>query len=348
MAIVVRRVRLDSDQEDLIGFLQANLPSIPHGRRFRWVYHENPDGRAWSWFACDTTARRIAGVASLFPRSMWVGSSPRTCGQVGDFAIDARYRSLGPAVLLQRATFEPVDEGILSFCYDCPPHGAGMSTFRRLGMKANCAMWRYARPLRVDRQVEKRIGRRFWTGPVVAAGNLLLRVRLLAGHSSYGLEIVEHTGRFDEEFSKLDEKLAMKAHPSIRGRRQAAILNWRYRDDPLQDYCVLTARAAGELVGFLVISKGAQDATITDVRGLPEVAESLLEAAVQYCNRCSIQTVCAVLSDENELAHTLREAAFRVRSTSCHIVAYSGHSTVEPELSSGALHWQFQKSEIVA
>jgi len=348
MAIVVRRVRLDSDQEDMIGFLQANLLSIPHGRRFRWVYHENPDGQAWSWFACDTATRRIVGVASLFPRSMWVGSTARICGQVGDFAIDAGHRSLGPAVLLQRATFEPVDEGLLAFCYDCPPHDAGMSTFRRLGMKANCAMWRYARPLRVDRQVEKRIGKGFWTGPVAFAGNLLLRVRLRAQDSLRLFEIAEHTGRFDEEFSKLDEKLARKTPPSIRGRRQAALLNWRYRDDPLQEYCVLTARAAGELAGFLVISKGAQDATIVDVQGLPELAEALLEAAVEYCNRCSFQTVSAVLSDGNELAHTLRAAAFRPRSTSCHIVAYSGHSTREPELSSGALHWQFQKSEIMA
>ena len=81
-------------------------------------------------------------------------------GQVGGFAVDASYRSFGPAVLMQRTTFEPVDSGAVTFCYDSPPHDRGMSTFVRLGMRPNCEVTRYALALRSDEFLQKRLGKK--------------------------------------------------------------------------------------------------------------------------------------------------------------------------------------------
>src|SRR5271165_1912224 len=97
-------------------------------------------------------------MASLFPRKMYVDGKPMVAGQVMHFVVDASHRSLGPAVLLQRATFDPVNSGALDFCYDCPPHDQGMSTFVRLGMRSNCEVIRYALLLRSDEYLAKRIG----------------------------------------------------------------------------------------------------------------------------------------------------------------------------------------------
>lgn len=95
----------------------------------------------------------------MFPRSMWVGGQLKMCGQVGDFAISAGHRSLGPALLLQRATFEPVDSRSCPSANDCPrPRSAAMATFSRLGVQPNCAVARYVLPLRVDGQFRKRLG----------------------------------------------------------------------------------------------------------------------------------------------------------------------------------------------
>jgi len=88
---------------------------------------------------------------------MWINGSMQLCGQVGDFAINVTHRSLGPALLLQRTTFTPVDQEQLTLCYDCPPHERGLSTFRRLKMSANCQMHRYARASPGDRLIEKRL-----------------------------------------------------------------------------------------------------------------------------------------------------------------------------------------------
>jgi hypothetical protein len=246
----------------LLNFLQANLPALPHQRRFDWLYRSNPDGLAWSWFVCADSGE-VVGAASLFPRSMWIGDRQERCAQVGDFAISVKHRSLGPALLLQRATFSPVDLGEIAFCYDCPPHDAGMSTFRRLGMEPNCRIDRYAVPLRVDHRLKKRFGAA--SKVPVAVGNVILRLhqRPALRLRSKGLVIEEHAGSFGDEFSFLDG--AVKKVDVIRGQRSAAHLNWRYRQDPLQQYHVLTARRGGELVAFMIQFASSRAVTICSV-----------------------------------------------------------------------------------
>ena len=155
MTIRIRPVDLDREPEELLGVLDRNLPDLPHARRFKWIYRDCHLGPAWSWLLWDSESREPVGVASLFRRAVWRAGKVEVCGQVGDFAIDPSHRSLGPALMLQRATFGPVDSGHLALCYDCPPNARGMSTFRRLRMASSATMQRHTRLLRTDRQIAR-------------------------------------------------------------------------------------------------------------------------------------------------------------------------------------------------
>jgi hypothetical protein len=347
MSISVRPVHHESENQEFLTILQTNLPSLPHERRFKWLYRDNPDGPAWSWFAFQGTPSQVIGVTSVFPRSMWVGGALQLCGQVGDFAVSASHRSLGPALLLQRATFGPVDHGELAFCYDCPPHPAGMSTFRRLGIRPNCKVHRYALPLRVDNQLRKRLG----AAAVVpaAAGNLLLRLHRLSARKprARNLEISVHQAAFGEEFSKLD---AAEQRPNaIRGRRSAAHLNWRYKQDPLQQYEVLTARRKGELIAFAVLRLTAEVVTIVDLFGteLHDTAFSLLTAIVDRFER-SHQTVEAFLSEGSELVAYFLKMRFQLRSEAAQVVAYARPQSEMSGFLEKSPIWSFSQAEIGA
>jgi hypothetical protein len=346
MTISVRPVHQELENQQFLTILQKNLPTLPHERRYKWLYLDNPDGRAWSWFALQGTPNHVIGVTSVFPRSMWVGGELQMCGQVGDFAVSASYRSLGPALLLQRATFDPVNQGELAFCYDCPPHQAGMSTFRRLGLRPNCKVYRYALPMRVDSRLRKRLGAA--SVVPIAAGNLLLRLRRLSAmkSSARGLEVSVHTTAFGEEFSKLDA--AVKDTKVIRGRRSAAHLNWRYREDPLQQYEVLTARRKGELIAFAVLRATSEVVTIVDLFGmqLHEAAFALLAAIVQRFER-SHQTVEAFLSEGSELVAYLR-MRFRQRSEAAQVVAYAKPQSEISAFLQASPIWAFSQAEIRA
>jgi len=345
MKISVRLVDHESDKQELLGILQTNLSALPHERRFRWLYGANPDGPAWSWFAFQDSPKRVIGVTSVFPRAMGVGEVMKVCGQVGDFAVSASHRSLGPALLLQRATFDPVDRGQIALCYDCPPHHAGMSTFRRLGIRPNCAVHRYALPLRLDARLSRRFGS-LSVVPVVV-GNLLLRLHRSSNlrRRSTGLEVADHIGAFGEEFSKLDE--TVRRVNTIRGCRDATHLNWRYRQDPLQEYGVLTARRKGELAAFVIFQKTAEVVTIVDLFGFHETVAVLLTALVERYQRTH-QSVEVFLSERSELISYFLKMNFRLRSEAAQVVAYA-----KPQgLVSGFLkenpRWDFQQAELRA
>jgi hypothetical protein len=348
MSVKVRPVSLDSERNTLISLLERNLPDLPHARRFEWLYYKNPAGKAWSWFAIEESLPTPIGVASVVPRFMWIGESLQLCGQVVDFAIDAGYRSLGPAVLLQKATFDPVNRGLLVFCYDCPPDDRGMSTFRRMGMEANCRMRRFARPLRVDRRLAEKLSSKKLAAAIAVAGNFVLRNVPTRRHSASGIELSVHEGRFGTEFTELDRNV--KGKDLIRNRRSAEDLNWRFRDDPLNRYEVLTARRGGELVGYIIVSVRDQDAYVIDLfgRSLAEIGPSLLDASVEHIRAKKIQSVHALCADESEMCSLLRSRHFSCREISARIVAYAKVEAEAPAFLRGRANWSFTRMDLMA
>jgi hypothetical protein len=321
--LVVRAADPGSERETLLEILERNLVQLSHRRRFDWLYRDNPAGPPWAWFAWDTRTARPVGTAAVFPRAIWIGDRLARCGQVGDFAVDATHRSLGPAVMLQRATLEPVDDGLLAFCYDCPPHDRGMAPFLRLGLAATRHTHRYAALLRAEREVRKRISRSPAMRPLTLLANAALAVHGRRRTVASGLEIAEHAGRFGEEFTALDREVR---DPSlVRSRRHAEDLDWRYRDDPLHEHHVLTARRNDRLVGFVALRMAAEDAHVLDLFGHlgGGVATALLDAAADHARRRHAQTLQALLGESHDLPDAWRRAGFRARSAGPRIVAYT-------------------------
>jgi hypothetical protein len=353
MTVVVRPVHLEADKEELLGLLQRNLRVQVHpqhdARRFEWLYRGNPAGMAWSWFAYEKATNKNVGVASVFPRAMWVGGKVMRCGLVGDFAVDASHRSMGPALMLQRATFEPVQRGELAFCYDCPPHARGMSLFHRLGMDADCQIHRYARLLRTDRQLGRYLGWGRLAASLVGLGNLLLALWSGRSHKVPGLDIALHEGRFGEEFSALDQQVG--GRDPIRARRTAEDLNWRYRDDPLRSYQAWTARRGGELAGFAIFSLSAQDARLMDLFGIGTLAVSLslLEVSVEQLRRqAAVQTLQAFVTEPSDVTTVLHKARFRYRSEAGQVVAYAPSDTDVYTLLTQRPVWALRSADISA
>jgi hypothetical protein len=334
MSVTVRAVDLDTEHEELLAVLERNLTDLPHARRFKWIYRDNPLGPAWSWFACAGATGRVVGVASVFRRAMWLGRRMMVCGQVGDFAIDAGHRSLGPAVMLQRATFEPVDRGSLTLCYDCPPHDRGMSTFRRIGMEASASLARHAKLLRANRKIEGRIGEGAVARALAPVGNALIWLRDGDVPRPNGLEI--------------DERV--RSRDVIRGRRSAEDLNWRYRDNPLHEFGTLAARRRGELIGFVILSGAGRDATLVDLFGdfHPGDALGLLDAAADEARVAGAETLHATVSDDSHLVVDLGRAGFSRREAGPHVVAYTAPGSEDRAQLDRPLTWDLTHQDIMA
>jgi hypothetical protein len=343
MSLVVRKVSPVNDRAEMLDLWNRNF-GPGQDARFDWRHVGNPVGEAWTWLVYEN--KQAIATASVFPRRMLVRGKPVLCGQVGGFAVEASHRSLGPAVLLQRTTFEPADRGDVAFVYDCPPHDRGMSTFTRLGMHPNCEMTRYALPLRSNEFIKRKLGTGVWTKPVVSGTNLLLRLRLVK-RSVSGLEVAEFFGKFGDEFSYLDRMVS--SSETIRGSRSSEILNWRYLDDPASQARILTLRRGGELIGFLAFLLSEDQAYIIDLFALdfPESGAVLLDAAVDICRKKNLAGLHGFCSDSTELQDLLLKAGFRPRERDERVVAYEKPGNGSSLLNHG-LRWAFSRVEVAA
>ena len=346
MGLRIRPVDFAEDRDELLSVLRRNLQDVPHEARLSWLYRDNPAGPACTWFLCDEQGTAV-GVTSLFPRAVWLDGAAAICGQVGDFGVDLRFRSLGPAIMLQRATFEPVLQGSLAFCYDCPPHERGMAMFHRLGLQANCCMQVYVKPLRTDRQLQRLLGDT--AGRMTArAANPLLRLAARRNRNSRGLEFGLHTASFGPEFSSLDQ--AVQTPGAVRNRRGADDLNWRFRQNPLHQFEVLTARQDGQLLAYVVFAVIGDDALIFDLFGheLNEVVRALLQALTELLQQRGVQTLRSLMTGDSSYPPIFRQAGFSLRGEAARVVAFSGSAdAVQSDWLSKA-QWHFQHSDVMA
>src|SRR5262249_29168063 len=159
-----------------------------------------------------------------------------------------------------------------------------------------------------DRHLEKRLG---FTPPLFTPllNGVLRQFRRRSQIKIEDLEVSEHVTRFDDEFSLLDA--AVGGTNVIRGCRSAAHLNWRYREDPLQDPHVLTVRRKGELIAYLVFLVRGADIKIIDLfgRDLPIAALVLLKALVQR-HELSFQSIEIFLSEGCDIIEAVLKASF--------------------------------------
>ena len=345
MPLTVREVDPEKERETLLALLEENLPVLDHRRRFEWLYRDNPAGSAWSWEVID--AARTVGVASVFPRMLWIGGTLARCGQVGDFAVAPSHRTLGPAVALQRATLGLVNEGLVAMCYDCPPHDAGMSTFRRLGLDVTRRTVRHVRLLRTDRQVARRLGPGPHTAVAAALANVALKAMRRWPRPPRGVELTPFAGAFGEEFTALDRRLVPRG---IASRRSAEDLNWRYRADPLHRYEVIAARRSGELLGFAVHTATRGDAEVVDLFGdLDGLVVPLLDAVSQRAAAAAAETLQLIVAeDDAALGPRLLEAGFRPRSAGPSVVAHAPAGSDAADLFVRPDHWLLRQADLSA
>ena len=346
MTLSITPIDLVTDRQELIRVLERNLRDVAHEVRFSWLYLENPSGVAHTWFVRELTGK-VVGVASLFPRAVWLAGTPAVCGQVGDFGVDIGFRSLGPATILQRATFEPVLRGELAFCYDCPPHAKGMAMFHRLGLKENCRMHCYVRLLRADGQLKRMLGATVG-GMSARVANFVLRRTNRRIKTQSGIEFALHVGAFGPEFSALDS--AVVSSDVVRTRRSSEELNWRYRDNPLQRFETLTARRNGELIAYVIISTYGDDAAIIDLFGreLDEVGPCLVQELAELLLPRGLQTLRALVAGDSQATRVFRRAGFSHRAAETRVVAFCAPGSTADQAFKDQLRWDFRHCDVMA
>jgi hypothetical protein len=326
MAIAIRRANLRADRGVLIEALSQSLLPQSDGRRFDWLYRECPHGEARVWIAGDSSGNGLLGAAAVFPRRMYVGGKIRVGCVLGDFFIVPHFRSLGPAVLLQRACLEAVGSNGLDVCYDFPA-AAMIPVYKRLAIEPQRQFVRLAKPLKIDRTVEARVKTPWLARGMSALGNQMLdsRDRLRSRPADCTLSV--HSGLCGEEFSALAR--AVSTGYGVCVERSAEYLNWRYLRHFARSYELLTARREDALVAYAVFTQDANNADIVDLFGVqePAILSEVISGVVALLRQRNVMTVSAPMLASHPHVALFESLGFHAREA-CPVMVYppSGHA----------------------
>jgi hypothetical protein len=315
MAVDIREADIKSDRDLLVDALQRFLNPLADARRFEWLYYNNPHGPARSWLAHDDDTGSVVGLASAFPRRVYMGKTQKLAWVLGDFCINNSYRSLGPALKLQRSCLEVITADSGTFCYDLPNPGMA-AVYKRLHIEPFGNMIRLVRPLRVDAKVGRIVENITLARTLSAAGNCLLRVRDgLQRRSDKKLAIFIHRGECGEEFSSLAEEVGSRY--GICTQRSAEYLNWRYLSNTYCRYQILTARREGILLAYAICHEAEGHAILADLFGIddPLVIRSLIQELLTMLRRKNIPALSAPMFESHPWLPLLQRLGFWARET---------------------------------
>jgi hypothetical protein len=319
------------DRERIGTVLARNLPPAAGADRYDWLYLDNPAGPARVWVAEDAATGEVIGTSAGHPKRMYCEGQIETVLDLSDFAIDAPYRTLGPALALLRATLAPVGAGEYAFSYDHPTDPM-LAIYRRMGRRDLAPQRRWVRPLRASAV----LARRFGCGPVwEAAGPLVdtaLRVcdavRRPARRAA--IDVRPLAGDPGAEFDRLDADLARMT--PFRLQRSADYLRWRYVRNVVAPHEVLCARRGGQLVGYAVSRPGRDGVvSLVDVFTLPEpqIATRLINDVVERARARGATAVWATVLAGCPAEAALPDAGFVAREDGPGIVVYAPRATSE-------------------
>jgi len=312
MSFFVRQADLETDRDLIVETLRRYLNSSYDNTRFEWCYEKNPYGRARTWIAEDAELHTTVGIASAFPRMFAVMGEVQLMWVLGDFCVSDQYRSLGPALQLQRACLTGIGSGKTTVSYDFPSLSM-TAIYKRLGIPVVGQMVRLAKPLRVNRQVKKVVKIPVVAKGVSTVGNALLALRDHWPRSFGGTQISFLDGQCGTEFTVLAEQISSQY--GICGWRSATYLNWRYLNNPLYPCQIMTAHVGGTLAAYVVMNQIGEDGLLVDIFGVKNrvVLRSLVNAAVTSLRQRGASTVSVILCDSHPWVSLFQGFGFQAR-----------------------------------
>jgi GNAT superfamily N-acetyltransferase len=311
MAVSVREANLIDDKPILTSLAGKYLAADAGEGRFRWLYQENPFGPARAWIACEKNNQAI-GMAAIFPRRMYCNGGVVEGGVLGDLCVSPEYRSLGPALQLQRACLACAGSADFALAYDFPSSTmAGI--YRHLGIEPKGQSVRMAKALRAE-TFARSLHLQNIPRPLAAAVNATLALRDYQPAKSAGVDFCLQEEPCTSEYSELAHKVGSSCGTCT--IRSAEYLNWRYRRHPRVKYEFLTARRDCQLLGYCAFTESSGNATIAELfsnASDDDVLTGLLRKLAALLRLRSVATISLPLLSVDPRHKLLRKLGFWAR-----------------------------------
>jgi hypothetical protein len=310
MGIRLREADLLADGAALTELARANLGQTD-AQRFRWLYRDNPFGPARAWIAFNGTEAPI-GMCALFPRRAYVAGAEVLGCVLGDFCVSEGYRTLGPAIQLQRACLSSIEAGQFAFGYDFPSRSM-LGVYRFLGIAPGQSSVRMAKLLRSEDKIRAVTRVQTLSQLISKPVDLALKAKDHRASSPEGLEC------------RIEDEPCLSAYAQLAGRigsslgsctvRNAEYLNWRYRQHPFVKYEFFAGYRGDNLLGYCIFCLAEGRAEIVDVFGSMDEPDltAMLSSLVSVLRSRKVSVVSMEILDNDPRIATFDSLGFRNR-----------------------------------
>jgi GNAT superfamily N-acetyltransferase len=311
MAIYVRPANLIDDETILTDLARKYLNQDADERRFRWLYRENPFGSARAWIAQENDTEAV-GMAAVFPRQIYCDGTVVPGCVLGDLCIATKYRSLGPALQLQRACLECVRSGEFALAYDFPS-ATMVGVYQHLGIQPVATSIRMAKVLRADEKVRRVFPSRILSRPATAAANFALSLAEQRSADLPGVEFQLQDTPCTSEYSELAGRIGSSLGACT--VRSEEYLNWRYWQHPHRKYEFFVARRNSELLAYCTFALEDRNAIVAELFGSidDQAMTILLQRLVVLLRARGVATLSLPMLNDDRRADWLRRMGFRAR-----------------------------------
>lgn len=298
-----------ADREHVLA-LGRYLPEFSESR-FRKYYERNPLGAPRFALARPAGGGPPIGMGALFPIRLRVDGQAVAAAVAGDFAVAPAHRVLGPALAIQRALLDGIEERF-AFVVGVPNTGAD-PVFRRLGYRQLARRTLFVKVLRTERALRQRLPA--WAARAVArlADPALAIVSPERRRPVPTLLSLERPRRFGPAFEPLCQEVERRSPVAL--ERTPRTLDWKYEHDGEGPgpYRVLALSQRGHPVACLVFRDRENVRAIFDVLWLDgnDALEVLLAEAVRDARASGVGAVAiSCYAWPEELGRALRRLGF--------------------------------------
>lgn len=241
-----------ADEPEVRALIAEMIPGVDVAARWRWMYEENPGGRALTWLAIAQSGE-VAGCTSFFPFRMWLDGTEVRGALGGDGYVRPAFRRKGLGGLLHDASRRGMPAHAIGCMYGAP--GAmNVTPLKHGGSREMGAVARFVRPLRV--------------GPLSLVGPGGARLEPTSGNDP----------RIDAVWSEARTELRLAAV------RDTRFYQWRFRDAPAQKqaaYVILDGQRPIGACALESLGDGAE-LHVVDLVAVPEAWHACLRAIARH------------------------------------------------------------------
>ena len=288
----ITRAYRDGDEEGILELWKTVYPEKElDGKRWirwwRWMYKENPAGKAWIWLADD--GNKIVGQAAFVPVLMKIGTELVVGFQTIDAMTHPDYRHQGIFFSLSHKAYEATAQDNVHIGYGFSNDNSYPIAIKKLNCLEMPKMKVMVKVFNWKNVIKLKTKSKFSQIVLAIGADLIFNKALFMiqrGPAETDLTINQVT-HFDERFDELWNNICGQAQ--IMTVRKKEYLNWRYHA-PDTNYIILAAEKNRKIYGYLVmqntIKPFIKESIIFDIIAQSEeIMHCLVSRALEECRQ---------------------------------------------------------------